>query len=49
MNITDSPYLDEGVIPLIAQDENLDDIPDPNNGDNMTGEVLPHDWTSDGN
>lgn len=39
------PDIPEFVAP---DDENLDDIPDPNVGGNMVGEILPDDWTPDG-
>lgn len=48
MNDFDSPYLDDDVKPLVAnEDEDFSAIPDPNIGENMVGEVLPNDWTSD--
>lgn len=45
MNDFDSPYLDDGVVPLIADDEDLENIPDPNTSGQMIGEPLPDDWT----
>lgn len=31
-----------------SPDEDLDNVPDPNGHPNMVGEVLPDDWTPDG-
>ena len=38
-----SPHLEEGVVPLLAFNEDLKSLPDPNEGE-MPGEVLPDDW-----
>lgn len=43
-----SPHLEEGVVPLLSFDEDLENIPNPNESANMIGEVLPNDWTPDG-
>jgi hypothetical protein len=40
--------LENGVVPLIATDEDLENIPNPNESANMIGEILPNDWTPDG-
>lgn len=45
INEIESPYLQEGVIPLLAFDEDLENLPDPNENGEMVGEVLPDDWT----
>lgn len=33
---------------IATHEHNLEDIPDPNGSDGMVGEVLPDDWTPDG-
>lgn len=48
MKFADSPYLEEGVIPLLTFDEDLDNLPDPTS-EQMADQVLPDDWTPDGN
>lgn len=46
LNFEKSPYLQEGVVPLLtSEEEDLSQIPDPNLSGKMTGEVLPDDWT----
>lgn len=36
------------IIAAIALDEDLTGLPDPNGNPAMTGNVLPDDWTPDG-
>lgn len=43
-----SPYLADGVVPLIATDEDLQNIPNPNNSGEQIGEPLPDDWKPNG-
>lgn len=40
--------LPEPILTAMTFDEDLEQVPDPNGHPNMTGEVLPDDWTPDG-
>lgn len=44
----DLPELPPATLCAITFDEELDGLPDPNGSDAMVGEVLPDDWTPDG-
>ena len=39
---------DEPILAAMTFDEDLDAVPDPNGSPSMVGEVLPADWTPDG-
>lgn len=46
--MTDTPADPDAIVVAVTFVENLHDLPDPNGLPAMIGEVLPDDWTPDG-